>query len=218
MVPQFSQDEESLWRSFALKYRLTHEQESLFKRYYELLVATNDLHNLTAITDVESVIAYHFDDSLVLGNFFDLSHITMLADVGTGAGFPGIPLKIAHPHLEIVLIEVNHKKIEFLEHIIDEFSLKGVMVVDLDWRTFLRKTNYGIDLFCARASVQSEELLRVFKPSSPYKQAQLIYWASRHWKASEMEQPFMVKEEDYTVGSKKRKLVFFSFPKAEVQI
>ncbi len=68
---------------------------SSFKKYYELLIASNENFNLTAITELKSVLAYHFSDSLALAKAFDMSKISALADIGTGAGFPGIPLKLS---------------------------------------------------------------------------------------------------------------------------
>ena len=93
-------------------------------------------------------------------------------------------------------------------NVIKQLGLKNVHVIDQDWRTFLRKTHYPIDLFCARASLAPEELIRIFKPSCPYNGAALIYWASTSWQADAQVAPFVEKEVPYTVGNKKRKFVF----------
>jgi 16S rRNA G527 N7-methylase RsmG len=109
-----------------------------------------------------------------------------------------------------MLIEVNHKKIEFLSTVIQELGLENVTISDLDWRTFLRTTNDSIDLFLARASLHTDELVRLFKPSSPYKEAQLIYWASKDWEPGKKDAPFVKKEYSYTLGNKKRRYILFS--------
>jgi 16S rRNA (guanine527-N7)-methyltransferase len=209
MVTKISQEEEILWQKFCERQKLSSLQIEQFKNYYDLLRLANELHNLTAITDLGSVIADHFEDSLALRSFIDCHSLRTLADIGTGAGFPALPLKILFPHLSLVLIEVNHKKIDFLKRVTEELHLENVTLCDLDLRTFIRKTDYAIDLFCARASLQVEELLRIFKPSSPYKHARLVYWASDRWKADPSILHHIEREEWYSIGNKKRRLIFF---------
>ena len=179
----------------------------LFREYYSRLVATNKIHNLTAITDLDNVISDHFDDSLALIRAIDCASLRGLADVGTGAGFPGIPLKIIYPELPLFLIEVNGKKRAFLQELVDAFSLSDVVISELDWRTFLRSTDYPIDLFCARASLHPDELIRMFKPSSPYKEGTLVYWAASHWQPSTQVEKYCERIIAYKVGDKKRILV-----------
>ena len=199
----------ALWQKFAQKNNLTEKQLTQFQRYYDLLIAANELFNITAITDVESVIAYHFEDSLKLGQALDINAIKSLCDIGTGGGFPGIPLKIVYPHLKVLLLEVSQKKINFLETVVQELGLQDVETCDYDWRTFLRKTEGAIDLFCARASLHPDELLRMFAGSSSYQSSTLVYWASQEWKASEKEKPFLKTMHEYTVGDRKRFYVIF---------
>lgn len=193
----------------AKEYNLTQSQTDMLSRYLELLIEWNNKFNLTAITDPKAIIQYHFNDSLALSQHIDFTTIQSTADIGTGAGFPGIPLKILYPHLHTTLIEVNNKKRTFLEHIIKEFSLDNMSIYPHDWRTFLRSTNYAIDYFFARASLQPEELVRIFKPTSPYKNSTLVYWASQQWVPEKIEAPFIQKEVFYTTDDKQRKFVFF---------
>jgi 16S rRNA (guanine(527)-N(7))-methyltransferase RsmG len=193
----------------AKEYNLTKTQTNMFGQYLQLLVEWNNKFNLTAITDPKAIIQYHFNDSLALSKYIDFTTIQSTADIGTGAGFPGIPLKILYPHLHTTLIEVNNKKRSFLEHIIQEFKLDNVTVYPHDWRTFLRSTQYSIDYFFARASLQPEELVRIFKPTSAYKDAMLVYWASQQWVAEKIEAPFIEKEVSYTIDNKQRKFVCF---------
>lgn len=198
-----------LWLQFAETHELNEKQLEQFQKYYELLIASNENFNLTAITELKSVLAYHFSDSLALAKAFDMSKISALADIGTGAGFPGIPLKIKYPHLYVVLVEVTHKKREFLFDVREALGLEGLDICDLDWRTFLRKTDDTFDLICARASLQPGELLRMFKPSSPYKCATLVYWAAIDWQPYPEERLLLERQVEYEVRNKKRKLVIW---------
>lgn len=197
------------WNRLMNKYALTSAQILQLQRYLELLIEWNGKFNLTAITDPIAIIEYHFDDSLALAQHIDLSVVKTTADVGTGAGFPGLPLKIMFPHLEMILIEVNSKKRSFLAHVAQELSLDNITLYPDDWRTFLRTNEYMADCFFARASLQPEELCRLFKPSCAYRQATLIYWASKQWTPQKPEAPFVEKEIVYKLDTVERKLVFF---------
>lgn len=197
------------WDSFVDHFSLSSVQQDQFKMYLHLLLKWNDFFNITAIVDPLAVIQSHFYDSLVLGDYCNMSLVNGLADVGSGGGFPGIPLKIKYPHIKVVLIEVSNKKQAFLTEVINTLGLQNIEIYGYDWRTFLRKTDYAIDLICARASLRPDELLRMFKPSSFYGNAKLVYWASDSWKIALEEQPFFDHENLYTVSSKARKLIFF---------
>lgn len=201
---------EQLWTAFGQQEKLSDTQLSQFQTYYTMVCSANELFNLTAITELKPALAYHFRDSLALGHARDLQQISWIADVGTGAGFPAIPLKIKYPHLKMVLIEVTHKKIQFLEEVARTLAFSEFHFEAIDWRTFLRKTEYPLELVCARASLQPEELLRMLKPSSPYKNAQLVYWASQQWQPNEKEAPFVKEQYSYKVGNKNRTLIFFN--------
>ena len=144
------------------KFALTQKQIEQFRLYLMLFCKASKEFNLTAITSIEDIIEYHFMDSLALVHSYDLSSISHFADVGTGGGFPGIPLKIANPHLKVTLIEVSAKKAEFLRNVVEQLGLENVFVEELDWRTFLRKTDYAIDLFVSRASLHTDELDKYF--------------------------------------------------------
>lgn len=200
----------TIWHDFVRQYALTEKQAGQFATYLTMVRTSNELFNLTAITDPEQIIAYHFQDSLAISKCLDLKTITMIADIGSGAGFPGIPLKIAFPHLRVELIEVSRKKIEFLTSVIDALGLENCIVCDMDWRTFLRKTDEPIDLFVSRASLHTDELMRMFKPSSPYRETFLAYWASKEWQPGALEEPFLANDKEYTIKSKKRRIIFFS--------
>lgn len=202
-------DHDILWQEFAKRVQLTDVMLEQFKQYYKLLFEANEEFNLTTITDLRSVIAYHFEDSLALNDFIPLKDISAIADVGSGAGFPGIPLKIRFPHLSVTLIEVSTKKINFLYEVFGVLGLSNIEVNNFDWRTFLRKTSEPIELFCARASLHPDELLRMFRSSSPYNAKKLVYWASDQWVPQEDEVPFITGEYPYKIRNKRRKLVLF---------
>jgi 16S rRNA (guanine(527)-N(7))-methyltransferase RsmG len=197
-----------LWQRFTDDESLTYEQVAQFRLYYALLTEWNNRINLTAITALPDVIDYHFRDSLAIGHVVDLSTVRMVADVGTGAGFPGIALKIKYPYLHVILIEVVQKKIKFLHTVIQELGLTNIEVVSCDWLTFLHTTNYPIELFCARASLAPDLLVTMFAPWCAYKKAELVYWAASSWSAPASLVRFLQKEVSYTVGQKQRKLVF----------
>lgn len=206
-----------LWRDFIKEYALTETQAAQFAMYLQMVRESNELFNLTAITDPAQIIAYHFQDSLAMSKYADMKSISLIADVGSGAGFPGIPLKIAFPHIQVILIEVAHKKVNFLNEVIAALDLENIEVIDLDWRTFLRKTEEPVDLFVSRASLHTDELIRMFKPSCPYKGAQLAYWASKEWQPTKIEEPFLIKDKEYMIKSKKRRIIFFANPLAKTK-
>ncbi len=231
------------WKTFVKEYNLTQLQADQFEQYLSLIRECSELFNLTTITDPESIIAFHFQDSLAISDYikspfasserFNPSRevplhsapygasieangkevsehaVAMIADVGSGAGFPGIPLKILFPQIKVILIEVSKKKIEFLTTVIQRLGLQECQVYDLDWRTFLRKTAEPISVFVSRASLHTDELIRMFKPSCIYNDRLLVYWASKDWAITPLEKPFFACEELYTIKQKRRRLIFF---------
>ncbi|MFH0898666.1 MAG: 16S rRNA (guanine(527)-N(7))-methyltransferase RsmG [bacterium] len=201
--------DEKVWEQFQEHDKLSDIQVEQFKKYTMFLEQKNKEFNLTAITDLSGIVRQHFSDSLTIRNFIDLSKISVLADIGSGAGFPGIPLKILYPHLTLILIEVKNKKRQFLQDVANLLELEDVYVNEYDWRTFLRITEFDVDLFVTKAALPDVELCRAFKPGCRYKQTQIAYWAGQEWEPHSKVVQFVRRVEEYKLGKKNRKLIFF---------
>ena len=110
------------------KITLTENQYEQFQKYFELLAEWNEKMNLTAITDDSGVALKHFADSLSLLNFVDIPQNSSLADVGTGAGFPGVVLKIARPDIKLTLIDSLNKRLVFLGEVCAQLGIEAELI------------------------------------------------------------------------------------------
>lgn len=136
-----------------LNIQLDDLQIQQFMIYYELLVEWNKIMNLTGITEFEEVIIKHFLDSLAVVKVCDMAQIKRVIDIGTGAGFPGIPLKIAFPHLNLVLLDSLKKRINFLDAVINELNLDNITAIHGRAEDYANQKEYReyFDLSVSRA-------------------------------------------------------------------
>lgn len=132
---------------------LNDEQKRQFDSFYELLVEWNKVMNLTGITEYEEVNEKHFVDSLSITKAIYMNCVDNLIDIGTGAGFPGIPLKIAFPHLKVVLLDSLNKRIKFLNTVIEELGLIDIETIHGRAEDFAKQGEYReqFDLCVSRA-------------------------------------------------------------------
>ena len=132
----------------------------LLNRYYEMLVDTNKVMNLTAITEYSEVVIKHFADSAAIGCITDMNGNIDVIDVGTGAGFPGIVLKIVYPQLSVVLLDSLNKRVNFLKNVITELGLTDISAIHGRAEDIARNKDYRekFDLCVSRAVANMSSL------------------------------------------------------------
>lgn len=169
---------------------LTDKQISQFLVYYEMLTEWNQSVNLTAITEYQDVVKKHFIDSLSLVKVYDVKSRSSVIDVGTGAGFPGLALKIAFPEMELTLLDSLNKRIHFLDAVIERLELFGIETLHGRAEDYARQDTYReqFDLCVSRAvanlSTLSEYCLPFVKKDGlfiSYKSEKI----GEEWKAAE---------------------------------
>lgn len=138
-----------------LNVTLSKKQLEQLDKYYELLIEWNEKINLTRITEYEDVYLKHFYDSLTIAKVVDLSTKETLCDVGTGAGFPGVVLKIVYPNLKITLVDSLQKRVNYLNEIVKELGLEDIHAIHSRGEDF-KET---FDVVTARAVANIEKLV-----------------------------------------------------------
>ena len=138
-----------------LNVTLSKKQLEQLDKYYDLLIEWNEKINLTRITEYEDVYLKHFYDSLTIAKVVDLSTKQTLCDVGTGAGFPGVVLKIVYPNLKITLVDSLQKRVNYLNEIVKELSLEDIHAIHSRGEDF-KET---FDVVTARAVANIEKLV-----------------------------------------------------------
>lgn len=204
---QFIQDLKKLGVS------LTDKQIEQFLIYYELLTEWNSFMNLTAITEYEDVLKKHFVDSVSLIQAVDVRKEFTLIDVGTGAGFPGLALKIAYPELKVTLLDSLQKRIQFLDAVIEKLGLEGIETIHGRAEDFAKpqKLRESFDLCVSRAvanlSTLSEYCLPFVKVGGyfiPYKSEKIAQEKEEAEKALEL------------LGGKFERQVEFMLPSSDI--
>lgn len=196
-----------------LSIKLTEQQKEQFDQFYKILVEWNQVMNLTGITEYEEVNEKHFVDSLAIIKAVDLGKVKTIIDVGTGAGFPGIPLKIAFPHLEIVLLDSLNKRIKFLNTVIDTLGLQKIKAIHGRAEDYAKQSEYRehFDLCVSRAvanlSTLSEYCLPYVKVKGtfvPYKSGEIDKEVQQSKKAIQL------------LGGELKEIVKFQLPGSDI--
>lgn len=144
-----------------INIEISQEQLEKLEKYYELLIEYNSKINLTRIIEKEEVYLKHFYDSLTLSKIIDLNKEKSLCDLGSGAGFPGIVLKIFYPDLNITLIDSLNKRIKFLNDVIKELNLKKIEAIHIRIEDFAKENIEIFDVVTARAVAPLNILLEL---------------------------------------------------------
>ena len=134
------------------------------EKYYELLIEWNEKMNLTGITKKEDVYLKHFYDSLTMQKIVNLYDVETLCDVGTGAGFPGLVLKIMFPNLKITLLDALNKRINFLNDVIEKLELKDIETIHSRSEDYALKNREKFDVVTARAVASLPVLMELCVP------------------------------------------------------
>ena len=144
-----------------LGIEVTEKKLEQLEKYYELLIEYNKVMNLTGITEKEEVYLKHFYDSLTISKIIDLSMENSLCDLGSGAGFPGIVIKIFNPNLKVVLIDSLNKRVNFLNKVIEELNLENITAIHTRIEDYAKENQEKFDVVTARAVAPLNILLEL---------------------------------------------------------
>lgn len=196
-----------------LQISMSERQEQQFMRYYELLIEWNKVMNLTGITEFDEVMQKHFLDSLTIVKGIDKKENLRVLDVGTGAGFPGIPLKIMFPDWEIVLLDSLNKRIKFLNEVVTQIGVEKITTIHGRAEDFARQDEYRecFDLVVSRAVANLSSLAEYCLPYVKQKGRFVSY------KGSNVDQELEESQKAISIlGGKIKKIEQFQIPDTDM--
>ena len=197
-----------------LGIQLNGQQKEQFIKFYEYLIEKNKVMNLTGITDFEEVLTKHFLDSLSCVKSIDMTKVKTMIDIGTGAGFPGVPLKIAFPHLQACLLDSLKKRVNFLEESFQLLGLTDITAIHGRAEEYARNKEYReqYDLCVSRAV---SNLATLSEYCLPYVKVGGNFIS---YKSGTVQEELQQAEKAVKIlGGKIQDVVYFNLPDSEIQ-
>lgn len=208
-----------------LGIEINNDQIKKLDKYHELLVEYNKVMNLTGITEKEEVYLKHFYDSLTIVKTIDLKEENSLCDIGTGAGFPGLVLKIIFPNLKVTLLDSLNKRVEFLKVVINELKLDNIEVIHARAEEYALKNRNKFDITTARAVAHLSILLEYAIPMTKANKYFIALKANVNEELTEINNALLklntslVKKEEFDlpIENSKRTIVMFKKNKDNIK-